>query len=94
MILIDSNLTPAWVEYLQSFGMTAVHWWNIGKGDAPDSELLEWAAAHNGVLLTSDGDFSQLLALRGLSRPSVIYLRTKERDPWDRGNRYAARTGG
>jgi predicted nuclease of predicted toxin-antitoxin system len=40
-ILIDSNLTPIWVEFLQSAGIKAVHWWNVGKGDAPDAELLE-----------------------------------------------------
>jgi predicted nuclease of predicted toxin-antitoxin system len=80
-VLVDANLTPFWVDFLQSEGIEAVHWWSVGKGDAPDAELLEWATENNAAILTGDGDFSQLLALRGLIRPSVIYLRTNERNP-------------
>ena len=85
-ILVDANLTPFWVEYLQSAGIEAVHWWSVGKGDAPDVELLEWAVEHDAAILTGDGDFSQLLALRRLSRPSVIYLRTGEQNPQGPGS--------
>ena len=80
-VLVDANLTPFWVDFLQSEGVEAVHWWKVGRGDAPDTELLEWAVEHDAAILTSDGDFSQLLALRELIRPSVIYLRTNERNP-------------
>jgi len=80
-ILVDANLTPFWVDFLHSAGIEAVHWWSIGKGDAPDTELLEWATEHDVAVLTSDGDFSQLLALRGSTGPSVIYLRTNEHNP-------------
>jgi predicted nuclease of predicted toxin-antitoxin system len=80
-VLVDANLTPFWVEFLQAAGIEAVHWWSVGKGDAPDAKLLEWALEHEAAILTGDGDFSQMLALRGLSRPSVIYLRTTERNP-------------
>jgi predicted nuclease of predicted toxin-antitoxin system len=89
-ILVDANLTPFWVEYLQSAGIEAVHWWSVGKGDAPDVELLEWAVEHDAAILTGDGDFSQLLALRRLSRPSVIYLRTGEQNPQGPGARVIA----
>jgi predicted nuclease of predicted toxin-antitoxin system len=90
MILVDANLTPFWVEFLQSAGIEAVHWWRVGRGDAPDSELLEWAFAASAVILTGDGDFSQMIALRGLNHPSVIYLRTKERNPDGPGERVAS----
>ena len=89
-ILVDANLTPFWVEYLQSAGIEAVHWWSVGKGDAPDVELLEWAVEHDAAILTGDGDFSQLLALRRLSRPSVIYLRTGEQNTQGPGARVIA----
>jgi predicted nuclease of predicted toxin-antitoxin system len=89
-ILVDANLTPFWVEYLQLAGIEAVHWWSVGKGDASDAELLEWAVEHDAAILTGDGDFSQLLALRRLSRPSVIYLRTSERNPQGPGARVIA----
>jgi predicted nuclease of predicted toxin-antitoxin system len=80
-VLVDANLTPFWVDFLQSAGVEAVHWWKVGSGDARDEELLEWAVEHDAAILTGDGDFSQLLALHWLIRPSVIYLRTNERNP-------------
>jgi predicted nuclease of predicted toxin-antitoxin system len=67
-----------------------VHWWSVGKGDAPDAELLEWAAERDAVILTGNGDFSKMLALRRLSRPSVITLRTSERNPQGPGERVVA----
>jgi predicted nuclease of predicted toxin-antitoxin system len=87
MILVDANLTPFWIPFLQSSGIEANHWWKIGRGDAPDTELLQWAIDHDAVILTGYGDFSQLLALRGLSQPSVIFLRTQERNPAGPGER-------
>jgi predicted nuclease of predicted toxin-antitoxin system len=89
-ILVDANLTPFWVEFLESAGVEAVHWWHAGRGDAPDAELLEWALEHDAAILTGDGDFSQMLALRRLSRPSVIYLRTSERNPQGPGKQVIA----
>ncbi|MGD0631153.1 MAG: DUF5615 family PIN-like protein [Terracidiphilus sp.] len=90
MILVDANLSPSWIPFLQSANIEAAHWWTVGIGDAPDSELLDWAIHHNATILTGDGDFSQLLALRGLSGPSVIYLRTNERNPEGAGESVAS----
>jgi len=89
-ILVDANLTPFWVEFLQLAGVEAVHWSGVGKGDAPDAELLEWATERDAAILTGDGDFSQMLALRRLSRPSVIFLRTSERNPQGPGTQVIA----
>jgi predicted nuclease of predicted toxin-antitoxin system len=89
-ILVDANLTPFWVEYLQSAGIEATHWWSVGKGDAPDAELLDWTVERDAVILTGDGDFSQMLALRQLTRPGVIYLRTSERNPQGPGQQVIA----
>jgi predicted nuclease of predicted toxin-antitoxin system len=87
---VDANLTPFWVEFLQSSGIAAVHWCSFGKGDAPDTELLNWAIDHDAAIFTADGDFSQMLALRQLGRPSVIYLRTSEQNPLGPGNEVIA----
>ena len=89
-ILVDANLTPFWVEFLQSAGIEAVHWCSFGKGVAPDSELLNWAIEHDAVIFTADGDFPQMLALRRLDFPSVIYLRTSEQNPQGPGNQVVA----
>jgi len=89
-ILVDANLPPSWVGFLQSAGIDAVHWWHVGKSDAPDEELLDWAAERDAAILTGDGDFSQLLALRRLRLPSVIYPRTSERNPLGPGSQVIA----
>ncbi len=37
-ILIDMNLSPAWVEVLEKAGHTASHWSTVGSLNAPDRE--------------------------------------------------------
>lgn len=81
VVLVDANLTPHWVPYLKSNEIEAVHWYSIGKGDASDLVLLQWAQSHGAVILTNDGDFSQIIATQRLGHPSVIYVRTNERNP-------------
>jgi predicted nuclease of predicted toxin-antitoxin system len=45
-ILIDMNLTPRWVEYLDGSGHEARHWSSIGSALAKDSEICEYARRH------------------------------------------------
>ena len=52
--LVDMNLSPSWVGFLVQAGFEAIHWSNVGPGDAPDAELMRWAADHGHVVLTSD----------------------------------------
>jgi predicted nuclease of predicted toxin-antitoxin system len=73
--LIDMNLSPSWVGFLIEAGFNAVHWSTIGPGDAPDGEVMQWAAEHDHVVLTSDLDFGAILAATRDRRPSVIQLR-------------------
>ena len=42
-ILIDVNLSPAWVSVLVEAGHTAFHWSTIGSLNPSDSEVLLWA---------------------------------------------------
>jgi len=39
-ILIDMNLSPAWVRVLEEAGHSAIHWSTIGSLNAPDREVL------------------------------------------------------
>jgi len=82
--LIDMNLSPGWVDYLTRAGHHAEHWSAIGPGDAPDDELLAYAAQHRMVILTQDLDFGTLLARDGLTT-SVIQFRTQAVLPDDLG---------
>ena len=84
-LLIDMNLSPRWAQFLEKAGHHARHWSSIGVGDAPDQELLEFAKQHGLVVVTRDLDFGTLLALRGLSAPSVIQFRTARVLPYQAG---------
>ena len=42
---------------------------------ATDEEILSFARARDGVVVTLDADFHALLAVSGASRPSVIRIR-------------------
>ena len=63
-LLLDMNLSPQWVEVLSARGHDCQHWSQIGQGDDPDDVLLDWARAHDAVLITAELDFGQLLPLR------------------------------
>jgi predicted nuclease of predicted toxin-antitoxin system len=48
---------------------------------ASDREILTLAREHGQTVLTADLDFSALVALSGLNRPSLITLRLSSSDP-------------
>jgi predicted nuclease of predicted toxin-antitoxin system len=73
--VVDMNLSPEWVGYLRQRGHDAVHWSDIGAANATDAELAAWAGTNDRIVLTSDLDFGAMLALSGLSNPSVVQIR-------------------
>lgn len=76
--LIDMNLSPSWVPFLQNAGFEAAHWSAVGAADAADASdrtLMQWAAAHDHVVVTNDLDFSTILAATQRRKPSVIQIR-------------------
>ena len=90
-IVVDMNLSPEWVEEFVSFGWTALHWSRIGKGNAEDEEIFQWAEVNDHVLLTQDLDFPQILFASQKGKPSVVLLRLKnELDAAQRGRVCAA----
>lgn len=77
-ILVDMNLSPAWVRFLSDHGVDAVHWSSIGEIAASDSRILDHAANHGFVVFTHDLDFGTILAARKSRGPSVIQVRTQD----------------
>ncbi len=73
--LVDMNLSPGWVSFLSDAGFAAVHWSEVGRGDASDIELMQWAAKRDHIVLTADLDFGAILAATQRRRPSVIQIR-------------------
>jgi predicted nuclease of predicted toxin-antitoxin system len=71
-LLVDMNLSPSWIALLNDSGMHAVHWSMAGRVDAPDSDIMAFAAAGEFVVLTHDLDFGAILAVTHGEKPSVI----------------------
>lgn len=52
-----------------------------GRVDAPDSEIMAFAAAGEFVVLTHDLDFGAILAVTHGEKPSVVQLRAENVGP-------------
>jgi len=62
-ILIDMNLSPAWVSVLEEAGHIASHWSTVGSLNASDREILLWTKTNGYLLFTHDLDFGAILAV-------------------------------
>lgn len=80
-LLVDMNLSPRWVALLSDAGWEAEHWSVVGKPNAPDSEIMSYAAEHDYVVLTHDLDFSAILAATHGQKPSVVQIRIEDVSP-------------
>lgn len=80
-ILIDVNLTPEWTEAFSNYGITALHWSEIGDTTALDVEIMAYARDHRYIVFTHDLDFGTLLFHSRAGSPSVIQLRCAETRP-------------
>lgn len=85
-ILVDMNLSPAWVEFFKVNNIEAIHWSNIGNIAEEDQAILSYAKEYNYVLFTNDLDFGSILAAGKLNTPSVIQIRTQDVLPAGIGN--------
>lgn len=77
-ILIDMNLTPNWLNVLESSGFEAVHWSTVGDPAAKDSTIMKWAVQNGYIVFTNDLDFGTLLATTQANAPSVIQVRSQD----------------
>jgi predicted nuclease of predicted toxin-antitoxin system len=80
-ILLDMNLSPAWVPYLTQAGFDCVHWRDVGEVAAPDTVVMSWARDNGYVLFTHDMDYGALLAASRATGPSVLQVRVKNTMP-------------
>ncbi|WP_093554964.1 DUF5615 family PIN-like protein [Pseudoduganella namucuonensis] len=74
-LLLDMNISPRWVSTFMAAGHLAVHWTNVGPGNASDTDILDYARRHDYIVITQDLDFGALLAESRATRPSVVQLR-------------------
>jgi uncharacterized protein YggL (DUF469 family) len=57
-IILDMNLSPELADILVREGYNPVHWSSVGKIDALDSEIFEYAIRNDYVVFTHDLDFA------------------------------------
>lgn len=81
------NLSPLWATFLAERGYEAEHWTKLGKSDAADREIMDFAAARGMVVLTQDLDFGSILAASGDVKPSVVQIRADDLRPASIGAR-------
>ena len=77
-ILIDMNLSPDWTAVLKAKHIEAVHWSSVGKPNAPDEEIMNYARENGYTVFTHDLDFGTMLALTQAESPSVLQVRTQD----------------
>jgi len=73
--LADMGISPRTVSYLKRMGYDAIHLVEERLERLEDDQILEKAKLENRIILTVDLDFGYLLAIGGLSLPSVILFR-------------------
>jgi len=79
--LIDMNLSPRWIVFLEAEGWDSVHWSQVGRPNATDHELMEWARSEGRIVLTHDLDFGAMLAATQATSPSVAQIRAQDVRP-------------
>ncbi len=80
-LLIDMNLSPRWVSILAEAGFEVIHWSSLGRSNAPDTEIMNFARANGYVVLPHDLDFGAILAATHGEKPSVVQIRSEDISP-------------
>lgn len=80
-LLIDMNLSPAWVQVLVKAGIKAAHRSQVGNHSAREAEISAGAKSHDYVVFTHDLDFGAILAATGARSPSVVQVCTQDVNP-------------
>ncbi|MEK6642638.1 MAG: DUF5615 family PIN-like protein [Planctomycetota bacterium] len=73
--LIDQPLSPLLAEWLRGEGHDAYHARERNLSRSADEHIFGIAAEEGRIVVTSDLDFSRILALSGNSRPGLILFR-------------------
>jgi predicted nuclease of predicted toxin-antitoxin system len=74
-LLVDANLSPRVADLLRAGGHTVSHVIDVGLATAEDTKIAAWAAENGHCIVSSDSDFSAILARTGAVSPSFVLLR-------------------
>ena len=82
--LVDASMSPVVARDLRGAGHDAVHVGEVLRLNAPDSDILAYAAREARVVVAADTDFGELLAVRRAAEPSVVlFHRQTGRRPFE-----------
>ncbi|MBS3917500.1 MAG: DUF5615 family PIN-like protein [Deltaproteobacteria bacterium] len=79
--LANMNISPLTVEALKNHGWDIIRVSEVMDQKSKDIDVLLFAQKQNRVVITQDLDFSQILALRGYPKPSLVSLRFENARP-------------
>jgi len=79
--IADMGISPKVVDALCKDGHDAIHLWDEGLGQLPDSVILAKAREDGRILLTADLDFGQLMAGSSETLPSIVPFRLPSMKP-------------
>ena len=80
-ILLDMNISPAWIPVLKDAGYLVTHWRDGGSIYASDVEIMKWARENGYIVFTHDLDFGAILFATQAKAPSVIQIRSEDIRP-------------
>lgn len=85
--IVDMDISPLTVSRLKEYGWEILRVNEIMDARSSDGDILAYAGSQNSVVITHDLDFSELLAVYGYEKPSVISLRLFDMSPDSATNR-------
>jgi len=74
-LLLDQGIPYSTASHFALPSWEVQHVSDLGMSRATDMDIIDHARAHRQACVTLDADFHTLLALRGLSLPSVVRVR-------------------
>ena len=79
--IADVHISPITVSELKEFGYDIKRSSEFLLSNASDEEIINLAIEKDAVIVTQDLDFSNLIILSGLKKPSIISIRIEKPFP-------------
>ncbi len=73
-LLFDHNLSPRLVSRLADLFPESTHLYTLGMDREADIEVWMYAQSNDFTIVTRDGDYNELLVLRGFP-PKIVWIR-------------------